>query len=139
MSKTAQTLPQDKTQAINTLIQSTKALINIAEREGQLLAQNDMINFYVLQDEKELLAKRYEALSQEFRARLEEFRGIDHALLDRLENAQRTLGEKATHNNEIVEKIRERAQRKTQNSLLTVQELAQQKPVRFNGKKEGAA
>jgi len=128
---TAQILPTERVQALNTLIKATQSLINLADREAQALAQNDMVGFHIMQDEKQYLTQRYERLSVEFRARIEEFRGSDRGLLDRLEKLQILLGERTKNNSDVVVNIRDRAQQKTQNSLLTVQELAQQKSVRF--------
>jgi hypothetical protein len=137
-------LPTDRVQALNTLIKATQALIAMADKETQALAQNDIVTFHILQDEKEFLGGRYEKLSVEFRGRLEEFRGADRGLLDRLEKMQNLLAEKTDSNNDVVMDIRDRAQRKTQSSLLTVQEMAQKRPVKMpaedketlNGRKE---
>jgi hypothetical protein len=124
-------LPSDRVQALNTLIKATQALIAMADKETQALAQNDIVTFHILQDEKEFLSGRYEKLSVEFRERLQEFRGADRGLLDRLEKMQNLLGEKTDSNNQVVMQIRDRAQNKTQSSLLTVQEMAQQRPVKM--------
>jgi hypothetical protein len=137
-------LPTDRVQALNTLIKATQALLAMADKETQALAQNDIVTFHILQDEKEFLGGRYAKLSVEFRERLEEFRGADRGLLDRLEKMQNLLGEKTDSNNKVVMDIRDRAQNKTQSSLLTVQEMAQKRPVKMpvdnkeqlNGRKE---
>lgn len=126
-----QLLPSDKEQAIKILINITENLINFSEREGQVLAQNDMMSFAVMQDEKSLITERYVQISQEFRARLEEFRGADPALLDKLDAAQKTLGENAQHNNKIIDQIQARAKKNTESTLVNAQKLGQQHPVKF--------
>lgn len=132
-------LPTDRPQALQTLIKATQSLIDLADREAQALAQNDMMSFNILQEEKTFLAKRYEKLSGEFRERLEEFRGMDRAQIERLEKLQTVLGQKTEANNLVVLSIYNTAQQKTQSSLLTAQELGQQKPVHMplNGHAKG--
>jgi len=126
---TIKILPAERIPALQAMIKATKSLVDLAEREAQVLAQNDMMTFHILQEEKAFLAKRYEKLSGEFRARVEEFRGSDRGLLDRLEAMQNLLGEKAKANNETVFGIYGAAQKKTASSLLTAQELGQRSPV----------
>ncbi len=128
----ANILPTERTQALNTLIRATQALVELSDKETQALAQSDMLSLNILQDEKEFLIARYQKLSQEFRDRLEDFRDADRGLLDRLEKMQLLLGEKAHGNNDTVIDIRDRSQRRTQSSLFAAQELAQQVPVRYN-------
>lgn len=130
-------LPADRVQAINALIKVTQDLVALSEREAQALAQDDMMSFHIMQDEKGFLATRYERLSAEFRERLEEFRGTDPALLDRLDKLQKTLGENTTNNNVIVASIRDRSQQNTQNALFTVQEMAQQRPLTLASADDG--
>ena len=125
-------LPRERVMAINVLLKSTQNLIDIAEREAQFLAQNDMMNFYILQDEKAHITNRYEKLSSEFRERIVEFRGVDRSILERLEKTQIMLGEKTAENNVIVASMHDRAKQKTQSSLVTVQALAQQYQVNID-------
>ena len=124
-------LAREKTQAVQQLIKLTHNLTDLAERESQALAQNDLVSFAILQDEKAMIAEHYAAASQEFRDRLPEFRGMNPALLDRLENLQNRLGEAARHNNEVVQRMYEQSKESTQNTLISAQELGQMKPTRF--------
>lgn len=124
-------LAREKTQAIQQLIKLTHNLTDLAERETQALAQNDMISFAILQDEKALISEHYAAASQEFRNRLPEFRGMNPALLDRLESLQNRLGDAARQNNETVKRLYERSKENTQSTLISAQELGQVKPLRF--------
>jgi len=128
---TAGVLAREKTQAVQQLIKLTRNLADLAERESQALAQNDMVSFAILQDEKALIAEHYAAASNEFRARLPEFRGMNPALLDRLESLQVRLGEAARENNETVKRIYSQSKENTQNTLISAQELGQNKPMRF--------
>lgn len=124
-------LAREKTQAVQQLIKLTRNLADLAERESQALAQNDMISFAILQDEKALIAEHYAAASNEFRNRLPEFRGMNPALLDRLESLQVRLGEAARQNNEAVKRLYDQSKDNTQNTLISAQELGQSKPMRF--------
>lgn len=128
-----QLLPADKEQAIKVMINITENLINFSERESQVLAKNDMMTLAVMQDEKTLITERYVTLSREFRDRLEEFRGVSPALLDRLETLQNTLSENSRHNNKIIDQIQNKAKKKTQNVLMSAQQLGQSHPVKFAG------
>ncbi|MFP4312697.1 MAG: hypothetical protein ACLFR0_00095 [Alphaproteobacteria bacterium] len=128
-----QLLPADKDQALTVLINITENLINFSERESQVLAQNDMMTLAVMQDEKTLITQRYVALSTEFRKRLEEFRGVNPALLDRLETLQNTLGENSRHNNTIIGQMQDRAKKKTEGVLMNAHKLGQSHPVKFAG------
>lgn len=142
-------LPEDTTQALKLLITLSEKLITVAERETQVLIQNDMTSFAIIQDEKETLSLRYSRASEEFRARLEEFRNADNVLLNSLENLQRRLGDITKSNRDMVQRLFESSKKKTHESLITVQELAQQKSVQetelnkhinghINGHSEGA-
>jgi len=118
-------LPQEKSQALSALIRITQNLLHLADSEAQALMQNDLTSFAILQDEKSQIAEHYAAASKEFRARIEEFRGADRTLLNRLEALQKDLGEKTSNNNTFVSTIYSRALLKTQSALITAQELGQ--------------
>jgi hypothetical protein len=118
-------LPQERSQALMHLIRLTQGLSALADKESQALARDDMLTFSVLQDEKELLANRYVRASEEFRNRLEDFRGADPTILDRLVALQKDLGEKTADNNQMISRIYQKARKTTQSALVTVQELAQ--------------
>lgn len=124
-------LAREKTQAVQQLIKLTRNLADLAERETQALAQNDMMSFAILQDEKALIAEHYAAASNEFRARLPEFRGMNPALLDRLETLQVRLGDAARQNNDTVKRLYDQSKENTQNTLISAQELGQSKPLSF--------
>ncbi len=124
-------LPQDTSRALNMLIRLTNNLSNLADREAQALAQGDMVTFAILQDEKALVTEQYMSASEEFRSNVNTYRGAEKSLLDRLENLQKELGEKTKSNNDTVQSIYERAQSRTQSSLLTAQEFGQDQRIRF--------
>lgn len=125
-------LPMDHSDALKMLIKLSEKIMGLSEQETQALIQDDMASFALLQREKASLATQYARASEEFRLRFEEFKSGDKALLDRLENLQKDMGEKLRSNNEIVTRMFKRTKKKTSESLLTVQELAQQKPLRMN-------
>jgi len=125
-------LAVEKTQAMQQLIKITHSLVDLAERESQALAQNDMISFSILQDEKALIAEHYAKASEEFRSRLPEFQGMNPALIDRLDSMQRRLGEASRQNNAAVERIYNQSKENTQSTLISAQELGQKKPLRHD-------
>lgn len=130
-STNAPLLPREKSQALNMMIRITQSLVTLAERESQALAMNDMLTLAILQDEKSLVVEQYARMSGEFRSNVEFYRGADRVLLDRLENLQNALAEKTRSNNACVDGVYGRARGRVQNSLLTAQELGQQRPVSF--------
>jgi uncharacterized membrane-anchored protein YhcB (DUF1043 family) len=124
-------LPADKAQAINALIRVTQSLIGITERESQSLTQNDLATFAVLQDEKELVVQHYARASEEFRARINSYRGVDKSLLKRLEDLQNDLADRTRGNNQTVAALYNRSHATTQNALLAAQEMGQDVHVTF--------
>lgn len=124
-------LPEDAHMAMQKLIKIASNLKDLAENETQRLVQNDMLGFSMLQGEKESLVNSYVQASGEFKKRLEEFRGMDPAILDRLDGIQKTLGERTKSNNVIVRRMHEKSQENTMNSLLAAQEIAQTLPIHF--------
>ncbi len=130
VNMSAQALPDDTSQALRILIRHSEQLVQIAERETQVLVQNDMRSFAVLQDEKEKVSKQYAGAAGEFHSRLEDFRGADPGLLQRLDDLQQDLGERTKSNTTIVERIFKRSQEVVHNNLISIQELAQLKPIK---------
>jgi hypothetical protein len=126
-----QLLPADAAMALKAVIKTTEGLIDISEREAQHLAKNDMLSFAILQDEKTILSERYIRLSQEFRSRLSDFRNTDIGLLDRLEKLQGQLSENVRINNRTIRQIEGKALKKTENTLLSAQEIGQTYAVEF--------
>lgn len=124
-------LVEDPNLAIKTIIKMTQSLIIMAEKESQALAKNDMLSLAILQDEKETITQRYVKISQEFRTRIEEFRGVDRNELDKLEKLQVELSNISKDNNAVLDRIQKRSQKKTATNMFTVQELAQNHTV-FN-------
>ena len=124
-------LPEDTTQAMNTLIRLTKSLCLMADREASAIAHSDMMALAILQDEKDELADQYIRACSEFRSRMEDFRGVDKALLDRLDKLQAELGERAHSNNDAAEQMYTNAKARTQSSLLAAQEIGQSVHVKY--------
>ena len=132
-------LPAEKSQAISALVKITQALLDLAEKETQALAQNDMLTFAILQDEKAAVTERYAKLSEGFRSRVNEFRDADKNQLNRLENLQKLLAEKTHANNKVVERLYERARTQTQTTLLAAQEIGQRTHIKYPEKDEKTA
>jgi hypothetical protein len=135
-------LPVNATAAIQRLIQVSQKLLALSDRETQALLQKDMLSFAILQDEKEAIMNQYVKASEEFRARLDDFKNVEKSLLGRLETLQKQLAEKSHSNNIAVLQMKQRAEHSTQKTLLMAQEFGQQKRVRFendNAKNERGA
>jgi len=126
-----QLLPSDPHIALKAMIKTTEALIDFSEREAQALAKSDMLNFSIMQDEKTVITDRYVQLAREFQSRLNEFRGADPGLLDRLEKLQVELGDNAKHNNGIIDRMQKKSEKKATNSLLEIQEMSQNHKTDF--------
>lgn len=124
-------LPADSTQAARELIKISQSLLKISDRESQALVQNDLATIAILQDEKEWITGRYQKASEEFRRRLEEFRGLDKSLIGQLDTTQRKLNDMASNNNRIIARIYRRAEKKTHETLLTAQEMGQTRSIQF--------
>lgn len=122
-------LNADPNTAIRELVRITEKLFSFAQEEEQALVRGDMLRFAYVQQDKERLAEHYAQASEEFRTRLDDFRRADKNLISRLENIQNDLRLKTQDNNAIIAQVKKRAQKKTQATLFTVQELAQRAPV----------
>lgn len=127
----ARLLSEKPEAALQDMIKMTRKLVNMIGREAQALATNDLMSFAIMQDEKQVLAERYVEMSREFRARIEEFRGVDSAILDRLEAIQKDLGDAARDTNKEVNRVRGYALQATRTTLFTAQEISQSHPVEF--------
>ncbi len=124
--------PFNATAAVQQLIRVTQKLVDLSERETKALLQRDMLAFSILQDEKESVTGQYMKASEEFRNRIEDFRGVEKTLIGRLEMLQRTLSEKSVGNNVMVEQMQRHAQNNTHRTLLMAQEFGQQKRIHSN-------
>ncbi len=109
--------------ALKELSALTRSLLKLAEEEEQILVLGDMLQLAAFQDHKEKMAWQYMQGSNEFRERLEEFRGLDSSAINELEKLQNELNKKTQSNNSLIEQIRQRAMANTQSTLLSAQEL----------------
>ncbi len=131
-------LAADAGTAVQEMISLTRTLLNFAEEEAQALVKGDLAQLTVVQENKEKLAGSYAGASQEFRFRIEEFRGTDRRLLDELEKLQNELGEKTENNNALISQIYQSALANTQKTLLSAQEMGQRSHMNGNsGSQEG--
>ena len=128
---TVTTLAANPNTALREMITHTKALIEFADMEMRALIQNDMMQLFVLQSEKDRLAQNYTQASSDFRTRVDDFKQADKGLLNQLEKLQDDLNKKTNENNKMIQQAYQKSRSKTQDTLLSVQELAQSHPVRF--------
>ena len=122
-------LPKDVNAALRELIRLTTRLVDFADIETQALVKNDHLAFAYAQKDKEKFAAHYSKASEEFRARVEEFRGCDQRLLLQLDQKQSELREKTMSNNVVIDQVKTRASANTQATLFSAQEIGQR--VRF--------
>ena len=124
-TKNKNILGSDANGALRELVRLSKKLVDFADQETQSLVTSDHMSFAITQQDKERLAKRYASASEEFRTRLEDFRGADKSILSQLDKVQIELKEKTQNNNVLIEQIKKRASANTKATLFTVQELGQ--------------
>lgn len=118
-------LSDDVNETLRQLVQLSKRLVEFTDQETQSLIKQDHMSFALVQRDKERLAERYAKSCVEFQERLEEFRSADKGLILQLDNTQNTLREKTEHNNEMIARIKDRAQANTQATLFSAQEMGQ--------------
>lgn len=125
-------LPEGKEKALAALMKITKDLVYMAEQEEQALATSDMLQFAVLQNEKNMLAERYSQYSYQFSKRIEEFRGTDTKTLDELDALQVTLNDKARMNNDVVKRHADRARNQTKHKTLSADQLSGRAHIKWD-------
>lgn len=134
--KTDTLLSADTGQALRELIGLSERILDISRKEAQALVKNDAANFAALQDEKAPLSKRFEKTGQEFRARLEDFKGADKALVNRLEALQKEIGEVNRNLRETIARMQAGTEESIQKTLIGVQEASQKVAVKTEDKPE---
>ena len=106
MSKEQAVLPQNPAEAVKFITKLAQQLIDIMEQEGRALMVQDGVSFTAAQEDKHRLADKYQAASKEFQQRIMDFRGVDKALLDRLDGIQRELKAKTLENSAVMERMK---------------------------------
>ncbi|MBI1300140.1 MAG: hypothetical protein GC137_00640 [Alphaproteobacteria bacterium] len=124
----------DVNQALRELVRLSKRLIEFTDQETQNLITQDYMGFAFSLQEKENLAHRYTKASEEFRARLDEFKTADNGLILQLNKLQNELKDKAENNNRMINQIQKQARTNTTETLFAAQELGQR--VTFPGDTE---
>jgi leucyl aminopeptidase (aminopeptidase T) len=116
--QTIQTLlPVDANAALRLMVDISEKLLALGDAESKSLIQKDMVNFALLQNDKEQTVARYVQASKEFRDRLRHFSRADKSLLKRLESAQTTLADQARANNMIVLQLKQSAEAAAKKSI----------------------
>lgn len=105
MSEQKNILPPDAIGAVNYMIRLIDQLIAVMDREAMAMTTRDTIAFAAAQDEKQRLTEIYTQASAEFGARLQEFRGVDAKIVDRLVARQEQLKSKTLDNSAALERI----------------------------------
>lgn len=95
-------LPDDPVQAIEKLIRITRELSDILESEAQAIALRDEVRMLDTSARKDKILPQYESAAREFKARVEEFGGVDSTLLDQLEAEQDHLAAVTRGNQQLL-------------------------------------
>ncbi|MDH5722211.1 MAG: hypothetical protein OEY94_02680 [Alphaproteobacteria bacterium] len=111
--------------AMREMIRISEKLVHIAEDETHSLVRGDMMHFAIAQREKEKLSSRYSKASEEFRARIEDFRKADKNLINKLDLLQHEIQKKTECNNRMIDQIKQKSMANTKATLMTAQDLGQ--------------
>ncbi len=129
---TAHEAKNDADRLIKSLIDTTERLIDIAEREKEAIARDDVGTFVMLQDEKEKHSEKYMSQSKHFRARAKELKDHDPASIDKMGELQELLSQKMRSNSRKILQMQENATPKQNmppplagSTLLSAQEIGQ--------------
>ena len=95
-------LPQDPTQAVDTLIKIVEELTELTDKEMTAHMMKDGVTIVAVQADKEIATSKYEAAALEFTTRIEEFRIVDKAKLDQLDSLQRILSDRAKESMQVI-------------------------------------
>lgn len=98
-------LPEGPQEAVQRMIKITEQLNQILDREAMALATQDTIMFSALQEEKHKISQEYKMAADEFTARVQSFRGVNKALLERMDKIQEELHSKAEASQRIMRSI----------------------------------
>lgn len=98
-------LPEDPQQAVETMLRITEEMIARIEIETNAVAINDGTTFTMNEQNKETVIDVYQQAANEFHERVNEFRNVDKTLIEKLDMAQKSLGESTKTNLALLEKI----------------------------------
>ncbi len=96
-------LPDDRTSAMQIMTGLTRQMLEFALEETKLLKQKDAATLTRIQKGKELRAAGYEQAATEFKNRINEFKGMDEALIGKLEALTKELGHATRANQTLIE------------------------------------
>ena len=100
-------LSKDPRQAMEEMLKITEELVARMEIETSAVATNDGTTFTMNEMNKEHVADLYTQAAHEFHERVEEFRKVDKGLIEKLEKAQKSLGQSAKNNLALLKKLQE--------------------------------
>lgn len=99
-------LPENPTDAVKFVTKIAQQLMHVMEQEGRALTMQDGVSFTAAQEDKTRLSKQYHMASEEFKQRIMDFRGVDKALLDKLDATQRELKAKTEENSAVLDRMK---------------------------------
>ena len=100
-------LSKEPRQAVEEMLKITEELVARIEIETSAVATNDGTTFTMNEMNKEHAANMYTKAANEFHQRIDEFKGVDQGLVDKLEAAQKSLGQTTKNNLSLLEKLQE--------------------------------
>ena len=107
MTENKQILANEPRQAVEEMITLTEELVARIEIESNAVATNDGTTFTTNEPSKEHVADLYSKAADEFHGRIHEFKGVDKALIAKLDAAQKSLGQTTKNNLKLLKKLQE--------------------------------
>ena len=104
---TEKILSNDPRQAVEEMLKVTEELVARIEIETSAVATNDGTTFTMNEGNKEHVADVYEKAAAEFHARIHEFSQVDKGLIEKLNDAQQSLGQSTKSNLKLLKKLQD--------------------------------
>lgn len=108
MTDAKKILSKDPRQAVEEMVTITEELVARIEIETSAVAGNDGTTFTMNEMNKEHVADLYGKAAQEFHTRINEFKKVDKALIEKLDAAQKSLGQSTKNNLKLLEKLQDK-------------------------------
>ncbi len=101
-------LSKDPRQAVEEMLTITEELVARMEIETNAVAGNDGTTFTTNEMNKEHVADLYTKAANEFHNRLDDFDQVDKGLIQKLTEAQKSLGESTNNNLNLLKKLQDK-------------------------------
>ena len=114
MTEQTKILATDPRQAVEEMYKITEELVARMEIETSAVATNDGTTFTTNEINKEHVADLYTKAAAEFHKRLDEFHDVDKVLIEKLSQAQASLGQTTNNNLALLKKLQEQEEKKNE-------------------------